>query len=148
VSSTAYFAEIRPDPVLRRIVLASGVALALVGVPLIRILPIALEIRAIAVIIWAALAVRELSRARLAWNTCQALRFFADGTIAVLAPGQIWRPAVLLSGGVLLRKMGWIRLSFELPTGRKLILGELLRGDGRRGTDWRRLQVIWRHIGA
>jgi len=49
---------------------------------------------------------------------------------------------------VLLRKVGWIRLSFELPTGRKLILGELLRGDGRRGEDWRRLQVIWRHIGA
>ena len=148
MSSTAYFAEIRPDPGLRRIVLASGAVLAVAGVPLIQVLPAAPEIRALATFMWLALAARELSRARLAWNSCHAMRFFADGTVVVGIPGQIWQPAALLSGGVLLRNLGWIRLLVTLPTGQKLVLGEFLRGNGRESDDWRRLQVIWRHIGA
>lgn len=148
MSSTAYFAEIYPDPFLRRIVLASGALLALVGVPLIITLPVAPELRAAAVMAWLALVASELSRVRRAWHACQALRFSADGTVAVLIPGQVWQPARLLSGGILLRRVGWIRLSVALPTGRKLVLGELLRGDCRNGADWRRLHVIWRHIGA
>jgi len=133
---------------LRRIVLASGALLASVGIPLIIILPVALELRAAGVMMWLIIAARELSRVRCAWHACQALRFSADGTVSVLLPGQVWQPARLLSGGILLRKVGWIRLSVALPTGRKLVLGELLRGDCRNGPDWRRLHVIWRHIGA
>jgi hypothetical protein len=98
--------------------------------------------------LWLALAACELSRARHAWYSCQALRFFADGTVAMLIPGQTWQPASLLSGGVLLRQLGWIRVSVVLPNGRKLVLGDFVRGDGRKSADWRRLQVIWRHIGA
>ncbi len=148
MSSTAYFAEIYPDPFLRRIVLVSGALLALVGVPLIITLPVAPELRAAVVMTWLALAANELSRVRRAWYACQALRFSADGTVAVLMPGQLWQPARLLSGGILLRSVGWIRLSVALPTGRKFVLGELLRGDCRNGADWRRFHVIWRHIGA
>ena len=148
MSSTAYFAEIRPDALLRRIVLASGLALALAGLPLILILRVPLEIRIIGSIVWLGSAASELARLRRAWNSCQAMRFFADGTIEVLIPGQIWQPASLLPGGVLLRQLGWIRLSVTLPTGQKLVLGEFLRGNGRESPDWRRLQVIWRHIGA
>ena len=148
MSSTEYFAEIRPDPVLRRIVLASGVALSLAGVPLILILPVAAEVRATGAFVWLALAARELSRARHAWFSCHALRFCADGRVAVRIPGQTWQPASLLSGGVLLSELGWIRLSAVLPNGRKLVLGEFVRGNARESADWRRLQVIWRHIGA
>ena len=148
MSSTAYFAEIHPDPASRRIVLASGVALSLAGVSLALILPLAAEIRALMTFLWLALAACELSRARHAWYSCQALRFFADGTVAMLIPGQTWQPASLLSGGVLLRQLGWIRVSVVLPNGRKLVLGDFVRGDGRKSADWRRLQVIWRHIGA
>ncbi|MGB5628993.1 MAG: hypothetical protein WBM57_06475 [Woeseiaceae bacterium] len=148
MSSTAYFAEIRPDALLRRFVLASGLALALGGLLLILILPVPLEIRVVGSIGWLAVAASELARARLAWNSCHAMRFFADGTIDVLIPGQIWQPAHLLSGGVLLRQLGWIRLGVTLSTGHKLVLGEFLRGNGRESADWRRLQVIWRHIGA
>lgn len=148
MSSTAYFAEIRPEPLLRRIVLASGVAWALAGVPLILILPVAPVLRALSVLVWLVMMASELSRARRAWTACHALRFFADGTVAILTPEQIWQPATLLSGGVLLRKLGWIRLSVAPPSGKKLVLGECLRGDGSESADWRRLQVIWRHVGA
>jgi len=148
VSSNAYLAETRPDPYLRRVVLASGALLALAGVPLIIVLPVASELRVAALLLWLALAVQELTRVRSAWHVCHALRFSADGTVVVLMPGQIWQPACLLSGGILLRKIGWIRLSVALPTGQTLVLGELLCGDSRESADWRRLHVIWRHVGA
>ena len=148
MSSTAYFAEIRPDPALRRVVLASGAALALAGIPLIVTLPMRPEFRAAAVIVWLALAVHELARSRRGWIVCHALRFSADGTVDVLMPGQNWQRASLMSGGILLRRLGWIRLAVMLPTGRKIVLGEFLRGDCRQSVDWRRLQVIWRHVGA
>ena len=148
MSSNAYLAEISPDPYLRRVVLASGALLALAGVPLIIVLPVDSVLRVAALLLWLALAVQELSRVRSAWYVCHALRFSADGTVAVLIPGQTWQPARLLSGGIVLRKLGWIRLSVRLPTGQKLVLGELLCGDSRKSADWRRLHVIWRHIGA
>ena len=148
MSSNAYLAKISPDPYLRRIVLASGALLALAGVPLIIVLPVDPVLRAAALLLWLALAVQELSRVRAAWYLCHALRFSADGAVAVLMSGQTWQPAHLLSGGILLRKLGWIRLSVRLPTGQKLVLGELLRGDSRKSADWRRLHVIWRHVGA
>lgn len=148
MSSTAYFAEIRPDPMLRRIVLASGAVLALAGIPLILILPVAPALRALSVSVWLVMMAIELSRARRAWYACHALRFFADGTVVVLNPERIWQPATLISGSVLLRNLGWIRLSVALPSGKRLVLGECLRGDGSESADWRRLQVIWRHVGA
>ncbi len=148
MSSNAYYAEISPDPVLRRIVLASGVLLALAGIPLIITLPVALSVRVAAVGAWLALAIAETIRGRRGWNTCHALRFFPDGAVAVLLPGPRWQPARLVSGGILLRKTGWIRLEVTLPNGRKQVIGELLRGDSRKSDDWRRFHVIWRHIGA
>jgi len=148
VSSNAYYAEVSPDPFLRRLVLTTSVVLALAGVPLILILPVTPTLRLVAVLIWLASTVWEITRLRRAWNTSQGLRFFADGTVAVHLPGQAWYPARLLSGGFLLRKTGWIRLEVVLPGGGKAILGEPLRGDCRESHDWRRLQVIWRHIGA
>jgi len=119
-----------------------------VGLPLVLVLPVAAETGGVAALLWLALVASELSRSRRAWKSCHAMRFFADGTVTVLTPGESWQPATLLAGSVLLRKLGWIRLSVALPAGRKLVLGEFLRGDGRESADWRRLQVVWRHIGA
>ena len=148
MSSNAYYAEVSPDPFLRRIVLAISVVLALSGIPLILILPVAPLLRVVAVLGWLASTVREISRLRRAWNASQGMRFFTDGTVFVHLPGQVWHPARLISGGFLLRKTAWIRLEVVLPDGSRAILGELLRGDCRESHDWRRLQVIWRHIGA
>ena len=148
MSSNAYYAEVFPDPFLRRIVLASSVVLAIAGVPMIVILPIAPFARVVAVLLWLASTAWEITRLRRAWNICHGLRFSADGAVSISLPGQAWHPARLISGGILLRKTGWIRLEVALPDGRKAVFGELLRGDCRESDDWRRLQVIWRHIGA
>jgi len=68
----------------------------------------------------------------------------SSGQFAVLKNSEYWVPASLMTGSVLLRKLGWVRLKDE--SGRVFV--ELVRGDARLSHDWRRFQVIWRHIGA
>jgi len=144
VSSTAYFAELEPDPRLRRLVAWTGVLLGAAGVPVILLLPLDLWVRLLACGLWVGSSVREHRLLRRGWVDCRALRFSADGTIALLGADGTWRPARRKSGGVLLGKALWLRLQ----NSRGRVFGELLVGDARQSPDWRRLQAIWRHIGA
>ena len=52
--------------------------------------------------------------------------------------------AAAVTGSLLLRRTAWIRIQSE----RGEVFAELLRGKCRRSVNWRRLHVIWRHIGA
>jgi hypothetical protein len=144
VSSTAYFAEFKPDPHLRRLVAASGVLLGIAGVLVILLLPTDLWMRLAACVIWVVTSVREHRQLQRGWADCRALRFTANGELTVLGADQTWRAARRETGSVLLRKLGWIRLRDH----RGVVFGELLSGDDRASPDWRRLQVIWRHVGA
>ncbi|MBT8087186.1 MAG: hypothetical protein KJO46_04090, partial [Gammaproteobacteria bacterium] len=67
-----------------------------------------------------------------------------DGSAALLDRNGQWRPAEVLPGSLLLRHYGWIRL--KPRHGRRF--AALFRGHCRQSADWRRLQVIWRHVGA
>ena len=58
--------------------------------------------------------------------------------------GGEWRTASLLSGSLVLPGVAWLRIS----VGTGPAYGELLTGNPRKNEDWRRLLVIWRHIGA
>ena len=144
MSSTAYFAEFKPDPHLRRLVAASGVLLGIAGVLVILLLPTDLWMRLAACVIWVVTSVREHRQLQRGWADCRALRFTANGELMVLGADQTWRAARQETGSVLLRKLGWIRLRDH----RGVVFGELLSGDDRASPDWRRLQVIWRHVGA
>jgi len=129
---------------LRRVVLWSGVFLGVAGCLIILSLPTGLSLRLAACSLWAAMAWRELRHLRRAWRVCRRLRFDASGSVELLEPDGRWYAARLDAGSVLLRKAGWIRLRNRHGAR----LGELLRGDARSSADWRRLQVIWRHVGA
>ena len=144
MSSTAYFAEITPEPALRRIVLWSGVTLVVVACVIILSLPLAPWLRLAACGLWTALAGRELRHLQRAWRACRRLRFSADGGIELLEADGQWHAASLEAGSVLLQKAGWVRLRNRHGDR----YGELFCGDPRRSPDWRRLQVIWRHVGA
>ncbi len=144
MSSTAYSAELKPDPRLRRLVAWSGVLLGIVGVPVILLLPLDLWVRLLACGLWVGGSFREHRQLRRGWIDCHALRFSADGAVVLLCADGTWRPASRKSGGVLLGNALWLRL--QNSHGR--VFGELLLGDARQSPDWRRLQVIWRHIGA
>jgi len=144
VSSTAYFAEITPDHILRRVVLWSGALLGIAGVLAILILPISPWLRVALAVGWAGASFLELRQLARIWRGCRRLKIDSNGEIQLLDAAGRWRTGSLVSGGVLLRKMGWIRLRDHSGAS----FGEPLSGDPRASADWRRLQVIWRHIGA
>lgn len=142
--STEYSAEISPDPCLRRVVLASGIVLALAGNLLIVFMPLPIALRVFGVALWSFATLRELVLLRRAWAGCIALRFVANGEVQILGADLEWRPAQLVSGSILLRSMGWLRVKSTAGP----VVAELVRADRQQRRDWRHLQVIWRHVGA
>ena len=144
MSSTTYSAELHPDARLRRIVLWSGAFLGAVGVVLIFSMRLPAVVLIAASTAWLLVSGRELGRIRRAYTRCCRLRLSAGGEMRWLDVDGNWYPAKLLPGSVLLRRVGWIRWH----DGRGRQAAELLRGRCRESDDWRRLQVIWRHIGA
>ena len=144
MQSTAYYAEFRPDPLLRRVVLWSGGCLGACGLIAIGSLPWPTVLLAAAGALWVGRSGWELLRLHRAWTDCRGLRVSADGCAAIRAADGRWGEATLLDGGILLRRWGWLRLRTSDGT----VFAEPLRGRCRNSRDWRRLQVIWRHVGA
>ena len=124
--------------------MSSGQCLAAAGLVLILTLDLAALLRATASIVWLVLVRFELERVRLGFLANVAIRVSKGGEVAVLNTDQEWVPCVLLTGSMVLRDLAWLRLK----TAKGHTVVELLRGDARRCNEWRRFQVIWRHIGA
>ncbi len=59
-------------------------------------------------------------------------------------PAVDWQTAAIGNGCVVMRKLAWLRL--KPATGARY--HELLRRNSLESEQWRRLQVIWRHLGA
>ena len=144
VPSTEYFAELRPDPVLCRVVAWSAAVLALLGLVACGFLALPAGGRAAAGLAWCGVAAFELQRLRRSTRDCTAFRVMADGTAAVRTNAGNWQSASLTAGSVLLRRCGWLRL--RTASGRVVL--QPVRGGARNNREWRRLQVIWRAVGA
>ena len=144
MSSSTYSADLCPDPGLRRIVLLSGAGACAIGVSLILAMPLHPVVLIAGSGSWLAFCARELNVMRRDHAFCRRLRMSAGGEMSLLDPLGNWHSAGLLPGSVLLRRLGWIRLE----TGKGHRFAEPVRGSCRESDDWRRLQVIWRHIGA
>ena len=144
MSSNAYFAELRPDPALRRFVQWSAAALAFAGIAVLMTLEAPLWLRLGAAFLWCASIALKVRKLRKCWAGCVAFRVHADGSLAVLGPDGEWRPGQLEADGVLLRRWGWLRLRTEQESP----FAEPVRGSCRESREWRRLQVVWRHVGA
>lgn len=144
MSSTAYLAELQPDPSLRLGVLVSGFVFA--GLGLVVAAQMALDplYRAVIVFVWISICASELLRQRSAYSDFGALRIAGDGRLKVRSSGGEWRSATLRSGCVVTAWFCWLRISVEHGPD----YDELLAGSVRGSDDWRRLQVIWRHTGA
>ena len=144
MSSNAYSADIRPDPDLRRIVQGSAALLGIIGLAVIATLEAGPLVRAALCVAWLLGVGAECERLRRAWRCCRRIRVFAGGRVEILDANGDWSPGCLAGGGVLLGRLGWIRLCRDGGP----VFAELVCGDRRRQRDWRRLHVIWRHFGA
>ncbi len=144
VSLFTFSTCLRPDPWLRIIVLISGRLLIAAGLVVVLTLQIEVGIRAIAALTWLLVGGRQLQQTERGFASCRAIRLLPDGQIAILDSNDQWLPGRLQSGSVVLGTLAWLRL--KTYSGANHV--ELLRGNCRQDQQWRRLQVIWRHIGA
>ena len=144
MSSSTYSADLHPDPAMRRIVVLSGAGFCGIGVALILAMPLQPVVLITGLGGWLALCAWELIKMYRGYALCRRLRMSVGGELLLLDPLGNWHTARLLPGSVLLRRVGWIRL--ETGIGHRC--AEPVRGSCRESDDWRRLQVIWRHIGA
>ncbi len=144
MSSSSYSATLTPDPWLRIAVLISGQLLVAAGLGLILTLDMNAGLRLVMSLVWVVAGRFELGRLQQGFDACTAIRVFQDGSISLLNEHREWTPATLQTGSVLLQGQGWLRLRTENGQ----YFHELVCGDARQSQNWRRLQVIWRHIGA
>ncbi len=144
VSSHAYSTELKPDPALRRIVVLAGLFTACIGVAMILLMPIRWPWRVLAAIAWLATSTHDLVVIRKGYRQCRRIRIQHDGGVLLLSPQGCWFPATIVSGSIVLRGAAWLR--FEDDNGQRF--AELIRRKRPHFEAWRRLQVIWRHLGA
>lgn len=144
MSSHAYSAELHPEPRLRWLVLASGILLFGIGLVLTLQLPVATGYKSLIAVWWLAICAYEWISNRLAYARSGILRIDAEGRIERRSSSGSWQMHRLRSGSVVLPRLACLRLS--AADGLRYV--ELLRGDICESDDWRRFQVIWRHVGA
>lgn len=142
--SGTFSAELRCDETLRRVVMLSGVAAVGLGVAVIVTLPLHASLKLLAVAGWLAAGGIEYYRMRRAYALFVSVRIDANGDAWLCDRAGNWRGAQLLSGSVLMRRYGWLRVASHDG----IRYAEPLKGHCRKSPDWRRLQVVWRHVGA
>lgn len=122
----------------------SGAFLYLAGLALVPLLAMSAVIKTLVAIGWVALSGREWLAMRRGYARCGTLRIAAGGHVELRRPDGSLRPGTLCAGSVVLPRFAWLRVA---PRGARPY-AELVSAGSPGSEDWRRLQVIWRHIGA
>jgi hypothetical protein len=129
---------------LRRLVLGSGLLLSVIAIPVISTLGLTVMVRAVLAAAWLSVFARQWWFLRRAYAQNGILRVDAKGRVQCQCSAGEWAPLEILPGSIVTNDWAWLRLGqADGPD-----YAELLRGDARQSQDWRRFQVIWRHVGA
>ena len=94
--------------------------------------------------LWLVASGYDIDRLWRAYRRYRSLRLDCEGRLELRNRRGEWRAARLLPGSLVLRHFGWIRVRDEHGA----VFAEPVRGRCRDSRDWRRLQVLWRHVGA
>ncbi len=143
MSSNTYSAQIAVDERLRNVVLLVGLALALLGAFMIAWWPTSVAGRVLGLIGWLFWSGRELLTYWRVYARWSGLRVAADGTVEVQGSGRHCAARVL-PGSLVLAELAWLRIRAD--NGDQW--GELIAGNHRESEEWRRFQVIFRHLNA
>jgi hypothetical protein len=133
-----------PEPLLRRIVLGTGAGAAVGGVVTIALLPLDWSWRALLALLWAIVCSRDLWIIVAGHRRCSRIRIEQNGNMLVYASDGCCTAATICSGSLVLQHLAWLR--FRSDDGCRHV--ELMRHKTAQDKDWRRFQVIWRHLGA
>lgn len=144
MSFTPYSARLVPERGLRLLVLSAGALTALVGVFVIAGLGLSPVSRYLVAALWLISSLRELWMIGRAQHRFRAVRMYPGGRAELSCRQGGCVHASLLAGSVVLPRLAWLR--FRIEDGSRH--AELLRRNARRGEQWRRLQVLARHLGG
>ncbi len=139
--SARFETVLTPEPRLRQCLLVCGWLALITGFALIVLMPLAPIWRILLAFVWIGESLRELRGLARGAARLRFIRMDADGNIAGVGPDGHIEVLTLLSGSIVLSRLGWLRVRFA--DGSRY--GELLRGDPARDLEWQRLQLIWRH---
>ncbi len=141
MSSSRFETVLTPEPRLRQCVLLCGALAMMTGAVLILLMPLAPVWRIVLAAAWVGESLRELRGLARGAARLRCIRLDAEGNISGVGPDGRLEALTLLSGSIVLSRLGWLWLRFS--DGSRY--GELLRGDPARDLEWQRLQLIWRH---
>lgn len=144
MSSSTFSTELSPEPFLRRLVLYAGGVTTLLGVVIVASLPIDPLLRAFGSALWLFHSGSELLIIASGHKQFGRLRLDSSGALELLGADGIWQPAILQSGCLVSPRFAWLRMTSR--DGQHY--HELVRGHCRESQQWRRFQVIWRHLGG
>ncbi len=144
MSSNSYWSCLTPDPELRLLVDVAAQLLIAAGVAIVLTMSIGVLPRFGAALACLGLGRYELRRLRRGFRLCREIRLANDGSALLLDEDGQWVAASLRPGSLVLSRLAWLRLR----TAHGVLVTELIVANARAGQDWRRLQVIWRHIGG
>jgi hypothetical protein len=125
-------------------VLLTGGLLFVGGLACLAVLAVSTALKALLAISWSVLCGFEGLALQQGYAGGEALRIAAGGHVERRSPGGAWEPARLRAGSLVLARIAWLRIA--APGVRPY--AELVSARSHTSEDWRRLQVIWRHIGA
>ncbi len=148
MSSGAYVAELRPEAAMRRVLAASALLAYLLGIAAIFALPIGGRLGAFGAAVWSLFAGAHWLLISSAHKRYRRVRIHSDGTAQLLDNGGEWHSAIICKECIVLSTIAWLKLkSAQGGNYYELVRGES-RGNSRENQQWRRLQVIWRHLGT
>jgi len=142
MSSVSFSVEIHLNPELRRRVLQSACALSVLGSAVILTLAATPVVAILALGLWLLWSGRELLRYRRCYGRWQRLSLLAPEGVARISGASDSESVRILPGSVILPRLAWLRLKAENGD----VWGELVRGNARESEDWRRLQLVFRHL--
>ena len=129
---------------MRQIVVAAAWAAMSLGLITIISLPIDGLLRAAGSSVWLTAMGRELIVISSAHKRFGRIRIHSDGQVELHDNDGHWQAATIGNGSIVLPKLAWLRIK-PASGGRYNVL---LRRNSLQSEQWRRLQVIWRHLGA
>jgi hypothetical protein len=144
MSSIKYSTELKPDAKLRRFVLCTGVIASLGGLFAVTTIDISLLNKVAVALTWCLLSAWHLLLIARRYKACSRLELDASGELRVFGTNDRCRTATIETGSVVLDYVAWLRFR----TGDGTRHAELLGRNSAGTHEWRRFQVIWRHLGA
>jgi hypothetical protein len=129
---------------MQRWLLGAATLTTALGLWVILCLPIGRGFGAIAAVGWCLFGAYQAVDIANLHKRFSRLRIASDGSSEICTTDGQWHAATIGPGCIVLTHLAWLRL--RLADGRRY--RALLRGEARESKQWRRLQVIWRHLGT